>query len=69
MTEDTANLRGRMLRAWREHAGLSSSELAEAIPVRRAAVSMWESGMRARRAAASVDMVKLIGDKLHLRLP
>ena len=62
-------MRGRMLRAWREHAGLSSSELAEAIPVRRAAVSMWESGMRARRAAASVDMVKLIGDKLHLRLP
>jgi transcriptional regulator with XRE-family HTH domain len=48
---DPVALRGCVLRAWREHAGMSGAELARALPAQRSTVSMWEADGRSRRAA------------------
>jgi transcriptional regulator with XRE-family HTH domain len=67
VTESTPPpLGARILRAWREHAGLSSADLARAVPVERAAVSNWESGTRGRKTAASIDIVEKISEGLRL---
>ena len=55
-----------MLRAWRDHVGMSAIDLARTIPVQKATISMWEGGDRARRAAASIDTVQTIGRRLRL---
>lgn len=43
---DAASLRGSILRAWRENAGLSGAELARRIPCTPSALSNWEHGRR-----------------------
>ena len=54
-------LRGAVLRAWREHAGMSRAELADAVPASAASVSMWESGARGTRNSPTADYVRVLG--------
>ncbi|MEV4192190.1 helix-turn-helix transcriptional regulator [Streptomyces toxytricini] len=60
MDEPTAISPGRVLRVWREYAGLSAADLARALSAERSAVSMWESDRRARRPAASLARIEQI---------
>lgn len=61
MEQSAAELRGMVLRAWREHAGMSRARLAEAIPASAASVSMWESGTRGARNSPAADYVRVLG--------
>ncbi|XVV10835.1 helix-turn-helix domain-containing protein [Actinoplanes sp. CA-131856] len=45
---------------------MSAADLARAMPVQPSAVSMWESGRRARRLGASVNTIRRIGERLGL---
>lgn len=54
-------LRGAVLRAWRDHAGMSRAELADAVPASAASVSMWESGARGTRNSPTADYVRVLG--------
>ncbi len=66
MDGEPASLRGAVLRAWRENAGVGVRELARRLGVYPSAVSMWENGKRAIKSAASVSTVIEIGAKLGL---
>lgn len=65
-SEDPAVLRGAVLRAWREHAGVSLRELARRIPAAPGAVSMWESGQRGTRTPGALPVIAVIAQKLDL---
>lgn len=58
--QSAAELRGAVLRAWREHAGMSRAGLADAIPASAASVSMWESGARGTRNSPTADYVRVL---------
>lgn len=54
----TATLSGQVLRAWREYAGFTGAQLARAVQKERSTVTMWESGERGRKSAASLGTVE-----------
>src|ERR1700722_19249988 len=60
-------MRGAVLRAWREEAGVGVRELAEMLGAAASAVSQWETGKRATRSAPNVSRVESIAGKLGLR--
>lgn len=52
------------IRAWREARGLSQKDLAEALGVRQATVSRWESGDR----PATMPLVRLALERLARKI-
>lgn len=58
--------RGLILRAWREHAGLSLSTLAARTYMGISTLSMWEHGSRGRRMTASLETAQRIASALEL---
>src|ERR1700744_2132945 len=66
MGSSAGPLRGRVLRAGREYAGLSVSELSARAQMSTSTLSMWEHGSRGRRAAASLETAKTIVGSLGL---
>jgi transcriptional regulator with XRE-family HTH domain len=61
-----AELRGEVLRAWREYADISNRQLAEDLHVSQASISMWESGNRASRASSRMPQIRDIAKALGL---
>jgi transcriptional regulator with XRE-family HTH domain len=59
-------MRGAVLRAWREEAGVGVRALAKLLEVSPGAVSMWETGQRAKKSAPNVSLVRAIAGKLGL---
>lgn len=66
MERTAAELRGEVLRAWREYAGVSNAQLAHDLPASPASISMWESGERAARASSRLPQISAISKALGL---
>lgn len=66
MDRTAAELRGEVLRAWREYAGVSNAQLARDLPASPASISMLESGKRATRSSPRLPQISAIAGKLSL---
>jgi transcriptional regulator with XRE-family HTH domain len=66
MERSAAELRGAILRAWREYAGVSNAQLAQDLPTSPASISMWESGERASRTSSRMPQISAISRALGL---
>jgi transcriptional regulator with XRE-family HTH domain len=66
MERTAAELRGEVLRAWREYAGVSNAQLAHDLPASPASISMWESGERASRSNSHMPQISAISKALGL---
>lgn len=58
---DSGQLRGAVLRAWREHAGITSRQLAQRLDVAPATMSSYETGARAHRGLDPYDLAAALG--------
>lgn len=61
MAQTTDTKRGQRLRAYRETAGLSQSELADHLGVHRSNIGFWENSGLAPRSDLLVPMAKVLG--------
>ena len=66
MTENSDELSGHILRAWREYAGRTGSDVARSLFVVPGAVSQWESGDRGKRSGGFVATVRRYAAALRL---
>lgn len=66
MERSAAELRGEVLRAWREYAGVSNAQLAHDLPASPASISMWESGERSQRTSSRMPQISAISKALGL---
>lgn len=66
MNRTAAELRGEVLRAWREYAGVSNADLARDLHASRASISMLESGDRATRSSPRLPQIGAIAEALGL---
>jgi transcriptional regulator with XRE-family HTH domain len=66
MERSAAELRGEVLRAWREYAGVTNAQLARDLHTSPPSISMWESGDRASRADSRMPLIHDIAQALGL---
>lgn len=66
MDRSAAELRGEVLRAWREYAGVSNAQLAHDLPASPSSISMMESGERASRTSSRMPQITAISRALGL---